>query len=176
MGTHDCQMQSTSCGGGDGILLPRTGREQTGTVTKQYMPFIIFDTRKIIELKSLYKQVMQQIKSDLSFNPDSHKETTKALDLSTKTVKIKDIEMLLNAIPDNETYQALFYYLKMKYAVRNYLDCILKHEVNGLVRLRIENNRLLMPNKRPLPYSEEIWDCVKSTSSGIVKTIIQRGA
>lgn len=57
---------------------------------------------------------------------------------------------------------------KLQSEDRNYLQNILKHEQKGKVLLRYADNNYVMQNKRPLPYSKAIVECIVSCSSEVV--------
>jgi hypothetical protein len=82
---------------------------------------------------------------------------------SIKLSELISLTHIVNEETELKNVLTLFVeYLKLKYLKRNYIDCILRHEVDGRVYLRMINGQYMMPNKRPYPYSTHIIDCIIS--------------
>ena len=123
----------------------------------------------INDLKTRYESVIEFILSDLpQVNWNSSKEIVKylneTLDIDVKDAKIKTVAGLLQCYDENSyefnVISGLTYYLKLKYTLKNYIGCILRHETNGIVALRLEDGEWKMPNKQPLPIAPEINECI----------------
>jgi len=132
-------------------------------------PNIEFDINKVKELKADYKKIMAYNLEQLpNINWDSSKQVIelfkKGLDIDIDNVRISTIDPYLNFLDhDSDAFQVVYgysSYLKLKYAIKNQLDCILRHEDNGKVALRLHNGKLMMPNKQPITSSPEIQACI----------------
>lgn len=143
--------------------------------------YIEFDMDKIYYLQSCYEGTLSILKDNLpSVNINSRTDIinffNKAFNIELKSTKIVEIASHIKKYGENseekELIQAIVYYFKLKYAYKNYIQSILKHEVNGQVRLRWYFGKLAFPNRQPLPYSMEILDCVTGGSE-IAMNIIE---
>ena len=84
------------------------------------------------------------------------------------SLKIKVLESKLEEMedynyPEGATEELTMFveWMKLKYTIKNYLDCIMRHEEeNGKVYLRDVDGTLMMPNKQPLPYSPDITKAI----------------
>lgn len=47
-----------------------------------------------------------------------------------------------------------------RYTLKNYIDCILRHEDMGIVPLRAVNGELRLPNKQPIPNCPDLTECI----------------
>jgi len=136
--------------------------------------FIGFDIDKINRLKATYESAMATAYKLLpeGTNWNSGKEITKYFkdwfDIDLKSIQIKELEQHYEYLDHDSTEFLTIYgltaYLKMKYTVSNYLDCVLKHHRKGVVYLRYFNGKLSMPNRRPLSHSEEVKSCITHTN------------
>lgn len=132
-------------------------------------PWIRFDIPKIEELKQTYEAVIKFILKELpDVNWNSPKETVRyfseTLDIPIPNAKIKTIANLM-ACYDEHSYEfevisGLTYYLKLKYSLKNHIGAILRHEVNGIVTLRLHDGEWTLPNKQPVSLSPEITACI----------------
>lgn len=132
--------------------------------------WIQFDIDKIKELKARYEESMQITLDMLPENIDWTKEKdvidyfNNVLDIELHTIQTAEIEGHLELQEENtdswEVVYGLTAYLKLKYTVINYLNCVLKHQICGVVNLRYFNNEVVLPNRRPLTHSEEIKQCI----------------
>ena len=96
-------------------------------------------------------------------------------DLQIRTVQSELISAISYEQKDlAEILGAYLSYLKTKYEVKNYTSCILKHNIDGRLYLRKHNNEWVMPNKQPLPYSQNILECVLDTNSPNMKDKISQ--
>lgn len=124
-----------------------------------------FDMAKIRLLRTDYIDAMDYIKSGFpGVNFNSRREIInffdKTFQIDLNSAKIKEIAHYLAAYKEDsvehELITGIVYWFKMKYAIKNYLDCIIRHEVNGKVILRDFMGKLSLPNRQSLPYSMEI--------------------
>ena len=132
--------------------------------------WIKFDVGKIEELKVSHEAAMQTTLDMLpeGVNWKKEKEVIKyfneVLQIELHSIKISEIEGHLELQEENtdawEIVYGLTAYLKMKYTVMNYLNCVLKHHQFGVVNLRYFNSEVTLPNRRPLTHSEEIKQCI----------------
>lgn len=132
-------------------------------------PHIEWDMDKIHDLKQQYDENMQLIKEMLpDINWDSPKAVknyfNKVLEIPIENGRIEHLSGFLTQYDhDSEEYDTLngyLMYLKLKWAVMNYLDCIIRHQENGRVYLRHHQGKWVLPNKRPLSGSPEIMECI----------------
>lgn len=132
--------------------------------------WIKFSVQDIRELRNCYKQTEEFLLSELpDINWHSRLEIMNLFEYEYSIIlKSLKISYLENIETDNEeakeiieTYLRL---LKIRYEVKNYIDCILRHEIDGIVYLRKHHDKIVMPNKQPLPYSPNILECVKETN------------
>lgn len=124
-----------------------------------------FDIQKIKLLKEDYEGAMSYIEEGLpNINFNSRKEVLnffeKTFKIKLQTTRIKELSQYLAAYKEdsieNEMITGIVYYFKMKYTLKNYIDCILRHEKGGRVELRNFLGKISLPNRQPLPYSKEI--------------------
>jgi hypothetical protein len=136
-------------------------------------PYIDFDILKIKDLKERYEEnqkfIAEGLPCGVNFNsPKQIREVLgKRLDITTENVKIEALERYRDLYDhDSEAFDfmnGLVLFLKNKYMLNNYINCILKHEENGRVYLRHERGEWVLPNKRPLSESPEIKECIIGT-------------
>lgn len=134
---------------------------------KAMIKWIDFDIHKIKRLKNEYEELKQFILDELPpVNWNSILETkayfsdTYWLDLvSTQIAYLQTFEL-----DENNSFTSdlagLIELKKVQFFIRNYIDCILRHEKNGRIHLRNIDGKWLMPNKQPLPYSSQIKDAI----------------
>ena len=88
-------------------------------------------------------------------------------------IKLKNVKIshLTDHIPfceeDSEArwvLESLIAYMKVKYEIRNYTNCILRHHVEGRLHLREINGQWFMPNRQPIVYSPNIKECITGTN------------
>ena len=132
--------------------------------------FIDYDIDKVVRLREVYVTAMafHREHSDCP-NLDSPKTVlefmNQAVGVPAENLRINHIESFLTQFDDdslefNEIY-GIVSYLKLKYSVKNYLDCILRHQIDGRIQLREVNHEFIMPNKQPLTGNPEILECEK---------------
>jgi len=132
--------------------------------------YLDFDVLKIKSLKDEYESSIEFILSELpaKVNWSSSKQIKlyfeNALDIKLESVKISHILSHLDEFPHDspgfDLINGLVLYLKQKYTLKNYLDCILFHQINGRVHLRFFGGRWVLPNRQPIPTAPEITACV----------------
>jgi hypothetical protein len=145
------------------------------SMTKEWLKF---DIEKVKALKEDYEGLLEVLKKDIdNVNLNSRMSIIqffKKKGLTLKTSQIKEIEGILQSLqPDTELYdtvQTIVSFMKVKYTVRNYLSCILKNEVDGVVTLR-DYYGLKLPNRQPLPYALEIVNTILDGSEGAMAII-----
>lgn len=140
--------------------------------------FIDFDMLKVKKLKKMYEENLQWIAEEIpaviNFNSPKQIKSLleERLEIITETVTIAALEGYRTLYDhDSEAFDlinGLVLYLKTKYTLSNYINNILKHEENGRVYLRLEQETWVLPNKRPISTAPEIVECV-------IKSFIPRG-
>ena len=137
--------------------------------------WIKFDLEKVKELKQIYENAMLAIKEALpNVKLNSRKEIINFfqdnLNIPLQTNRIRDIEGYLqryrDSDPEYEIILGIVYYYKLHYSIKNYLDCIIKNNVNGVVELR-DWFGPCMPNRQPLMASPEIQATIIEHSGNI---------
>jgi hypothetical protein len=140
--------------------------------------FIKYDIDKILTLKENYEASASFLLSNLpDINYNSPKEIIDYIDnkygvkiTNARIVTIKALaERYLEEDPSREILEELVAYLKLKFTLKNYINCILSHEKCGKVELRLVGERLSMPNKQPLSHNEELNAAITSLSVGAAK-------
>jgi len=133
--------------------------------------WIQFEIRKIELLRQSHLAAIDFIVSELPpCNWNSPREIRRFyqdyFDKSLDNVKIKTLEAhLLTCLEDSLEYEVthgLILMFKLQYTVRNYLDCILRHHQEGIVKLRLVDGVWKMPNKQALSLAPEITECIKA--------------
>ena len=133
------------------------------------MKTIEFDIGRITTLKSSYESTVALCEEDfprinLRSIPQVKSYFREIFSFDLPDTKINTIQRLWEvATHDSELQDALYSlltYFKSKATLHNYINCILRHEVGGIVTLRLVDERLLMPNKQPISYNEEIIECI----------------
>ncbi len=142
--------------------------------------YIKFDIGKVLDLKDVYCEVMQFVQQDF---PECNLNSSNQIkgyfwDQFNSVIpdtKIQTFKSLMELYPEThplyEAAEQLSVYLKAKYTLKNYINCILKHENDGIITLRKIGGNLVMPNKQPLSYNDEISQCVLSISENAQKHI-----
>lgn len=147
--------------------------------------WIKFDIPKLRLLKEHYENAIETIKEQLpEINLNSRKELLnffeKDLNIHLQTSRIKDIERCLDGYThDQEEYYILLgvtYYFKLKYALKNYVNWVLKNESNGIIYLRLWWGEWSLSNRQPLPKSPEILACVIGHSNNIILEGVDNGS
>ncbi len=145
--------------------------------------YVDFDIDEIKELQDNYILTKEFILTTLpDINWDSRLEVydyfIKEHNIGLQSLKISELKDILEAYNENDVYfefaqeideakevlEGFITYLKTKYEIRNYTQCILRHQVDGRIFLREIDGKLLMPNKQPLVYSQNIIDCITETN------------
>ena len=132
-------------------------------------PYIDWDILKVKRLKDLLTENMRLIKEFLpeGVNWDSPKQVkefvTNKLGIVMEDVKIETLKGVMEKLDhDSESFDIINgydMYLRQKYSISNYLDCVLKHHESGRVYLRHHEGQWVLPNRRPLSGSPEIVAC-----------------
>lgn len=131
---------------------------------------IVFDMPSIISLREEYMATMECLLEQLpDLNWDSRVEIkdyfASEMNIGLRTTQLSELKAILKiyalTVDQMEFVELVIEYLKVKYLVRNYLDCIIRHaDEHGEVQLREVNGEWLMPNRQPQPQAKEIVDCI----------------
>jgi hypothetical protein len=133
------------------------------------MKTIEFDITRINILKASYEFTIELCEKDfsgvnLNSIPQVKSYFREEFSLDLPDTQIMTIKHLWESCdPDSHIANQLFSlltFLKSRATLRNYINCILKHEIGGIVTLRLVDERLLMPNRRPTSYNEELIECI----------------
>jgi hypothetical protein len=130
---------------------------------------LIFDIPKIQALNDHYQQALDQVKEML---PQGLTPSTAInyfyniywiklpnIRIATLTAIIKDLDTNTELFSD---LAGLIEYLKLKYIIKNYTSCVLRHHHEGHVNLRLEKGIWVMPNKQPIPsLNHAVLACLK---------------
>lgn len=139
------------------------------------IPYIEFDIEKIGVLRNLYLSTKKIIEKDLpNINWQSAKQIkmffSEYFGIKIPNATISTISKHLCHFQENtEDYyliQGIVEYLRLRYFIKNYLDCILRHHKNGKVYLRLHQEQWVMPNKQPIPNADALQGCM--TSKGVI--------
>ena len=132
-------------------------------------PYIDWDIEEVKALKAFLTENMRLIKEFLpeGVNWDSPKQVkefvTNKLGIVMEDVKIETLKGVMEKLDhDSESFDIINgydMYLRQKYSISNYLDCVLKHHESGRVYLRHHEGQWVLPNRRPLSGSPEIVAC-----------------
>ena len=132
-------------------------------------PWIDYDVDKIKKLREEYQTNLDFLRDQLpeGLNLESPEKIKKyfrdSLEINLQNVKISYISKLLDHFDtDSQEYDfinGLVLYLKLRFTIRNYLDCILRHQNHGRVNLRLMAGQWVMPNRQPISSSPEIIAC-----------------
>lgn len=132
-------------------------------------PFIEFDMKKIEALKTTYNESIKFILDELpDLNWDSAKQVQNYFrdyfDIKLENVKIAHVLSHLESVshdsPAFDVINGFVLYLKQKFTLKNYIDCIIRHNINGRVNLRHFGGRWVLPNRQPLSLNPEITECI----------------
>jgi hypothetical protein len=133
---------------------------------------ITFDIIAIKELRRQYKETEETILELLpNINWNSRLEV-KNYFLEEYSLKLTDCRMATlmyqrewasEGSGEWDDLNGLIELYRTQAVIRNYLDCILRHQVGGVVALREIDGQWLMPNKQPISTLQEITDCIIST-------------
>ena len=133
--------------------------------------WIIIDTDRLIREKESLLYTMQEIAEEFPFDPVSNKQVKRHFEnfgIYLEDLRIMSLQSLVYRLHDEDSnyylLTGLIEYYRIKYLLRNYVNHVLKRQINGLYHLREESGKLLMQNKRPLPYSDSLLSCVTSTN------------
>lgn len=140
--------------------------------TDRSKTYIEFDMPAIYELESSIDATIDFLLAELPDINWSSRLDVKDYFLAEhrlylESIKISELILINSTIQDEyselKNVLTLFIeYLKLKYLKRNYIDCILRHNINGKMYLREVSGQLVYPNKRPISYSTHITDCIIS--------------
>ncbi len=134
--------------------------------------WIKFDIGKVLEIKETYCEVMEFVQQDLPINLNSVHQIKamwmEELNVFLVDTKISTFQFIKNAHEaDSPTWnlaEEMIVFLKAKYILKNYINCILEGEIDGIVTLRNTEGKLSMPNKQSLSYNQEIHQCIVAQS------------
>lgn len=138
-------------------------------------PFIDFDILRVKALKDSYednvKFVLEEL-PDINWNSNAQvkKYFKETFEICLENVTINHILSQLEVLEHDsaafDTINGFALYLKQKYTLKNYIDCILRHEENGRVYLRQFKGRWVLPNRQPVSLNPEITECI-TRSKGV---------
>jgi len=134
--------------------------------------WIKFDINKVKHLKETYDGIIDYIAGDFEVNLNSPKQIKtmwmEELNVFLVDTKISTFQFIKNAHEaDSPTWnlaEEMIVFLKAKYILKNYINCILEGEIDGIVTLRNTEGKLSMPNKQSLSYNQEIHQCIVAQS------------
>ena len=137
-------------------------------------PFIDFDILKIKGIKEEYENNLAFVLGELpqSVNWNSHPQVKsyfrESFGIVLDNVKIEHVfshmENLDHDSPAFDAINGFLLYLRYSYTLKNYINCILKHEESGRIMLRHFQGQWALPNRRPLSGSPEIKSCILHTN------------
>ena len=136
-------------------------------------PYIDFDLDDLRELEESYIETMDFLWDELpDINWNSRIEIKSYFldehNILIDSLKIERLTRLLDCKDLDETFldvlETFVTYLKIKYEVRNYTSCIIRHNTDGRLYLREHNGIYVMPNKQPIVYSPNIKKCITGTN------------
>ena len=135
--------------------------------------FIDYDTKKLEDVRQSYLFCQGYIKGELPNECDWDRPTEvkkylkKSFAIELNSVKISHVSSFLDGLdhdsPAFDCINGYVLYLKIKYTLKNYIDCIFRHQESGRVLLRWVNGNWVLPNKQPISENPEIKECVIST-------------
>ncbi len=144
--------------------------------------WITIDTDKLIREKESLLYTMQEIAKEFPFDPVSNKQIKRYFERygiylpDLKIITLSTLAYRLHEEDDNYyLLTGLTEYYRIKYLLKNYVNHVLKKQVDGLYHFREEGGKLLMQNKRPLPYSDVLLSCVTSTNVPEVQSRLKKG-
>lgn len=133
------------------------------------IPYIDFDLCKVRALKESYEENIKFILTGLPCINWNSADQVKALflcmfDITLENVRIDHVLSHLEEVDhDSPAFDAIngfVLYLKLKYSLKNYINCILRHEENGRVYLRLFKGQWVLPNRQPPSLNPEITECI----------------
>ena len=132
--------------------------------------WIDFDIEKVKQLKEEYDKnvafVLTGLSKDCRWNSPLRVKIyfKNTFDISLDNVKIAHVLSHLEKVDhDSPAFDALngyVLYLKYTFTLKNYINNILRHEIDGRICLRLVDGVIKMPNKQPLSSSPEILKCI----------------
>ena len=150
-------------------------------------PWIEFDLEKVKQLKTDLENTMAFIQAELPIKLSARKEVLDFFETTfgvvMKTTTIKEMESITGRFDkEGDKYNNIMNIIthtRMKYTIRNYLTPILKKSIGSCYQLRYYFGEWVFQNKRPLPKSPEIVECItdyhellnylyECTNSGII--------
>jgi hypothetical protein len=136
-------------------------------------PFIDFNIQMVKDLKERYEENLKFIESELPSDCEWNRPKEviawmkNNFDIQLESVKIAHVLSYLEKFDHDsvafDVINGYVLYLKTKYTLANYINCIIKHEQSGRVYLRHEQGEWVLPNKRPTSESPEIRECIVGT-------------
>jgi hypothetical protein len=142
--------------------------------TTDEKPFIDFDILKIKGLKDEYDEnitfVLGELPLKVNWNsqPQVKSYFRESFGIELENVKIEHVfshmEKLDHDSPAFDVINGFLLYLKYSYILKNYINCILRHEESGRIMLRHFQGQWVLPNRRPLSGSPEIKSCITHTN------------
>ena len=138
-------------------------------------PFILFDMPEIYRLQDLYQSNVNMILAELPrVKWNSRAKTVlffkENFDLELDNVRIDYLSGMVESLehdsPAFDTLNGFVLYLKLKYSLKNYIDCIIRHNQDGRVRLRHFQGQWVLPNRQPTSLNPEITACVLTQGKG----------
>jgi hypothetical protein len=154
-------------------LPPKLCQREETTAMESEKGYLDFNMLLVKELKERYEEnlkwIADEIPAVINFNSPKQIKSLmeERLDMIVDSVTIQAVEGYRDLYDhDSEAFDlcnGILLYLRCKYTLSNYINCILKHEENGRVYLRQERGEWLLPNKRPLTESPEIKECITAS-------------
>ncbi len=138
--------------------------------------WISFDIPRLELLREEYEEALAYAMNEMppvNWNsPKQIKELFKdRYNITLESVKIAELKSHFRGSDHNdEVDQAItgaITILSQKAVLRNYFDCILKHQVGGRLNLRDVDGIWRMPNKQPIWTNKDIWSCVTGISPSL---------
>lgn len=135
--------------------------------------YIEFDLDEVKDLKQDYIETIQSILALLpDINWNSRIETKnyfmEEYSLELPDCKISTLIFARDAFdPESDCFhdlQGVIELYKLKAIIKNYLECIERHHVDGKVYLREMNGEWVFPNRQPVPQCPEILSCLQTTT------------
>lgn len=143
------------------------------------IPTLIVDKKKLEKLQKVYMDAMAYIEDGLpNLDLNSRKEVLsffeKTFKIHLTTTRIVEISEYIHQYGEDseerDLIQGIVYYLKMKYAMKNYIVPMIKEAPNVELATRFEV--VEMKNHQPLPKSPEIIECIVGATNGILLALI----
>lgn len=143
-------------------------------------PVLTVDKEKLKSLKMVYDYAMESISAGLpNLNLESRKDVLtffdKTFNIELKSVKIAEIALHIYGYGENseerDIIQGIVYYFKLKYALKNYINPMIKSAPR--IQLSVRFGRVEMNNHQPLPKSPEILDCITGAEHGVLLEMVK---